>query len=300
MRIKNLQLRSRIVVEGFFNGLHRSPFHGFSAEFSEYRQYSPGDDIRFVDWRLYARSDRYYIKRFEDETNRRCYLVVDMSRSMAYGSQGYSKSDYSRTLAATLAYYLNLQRDCVGLLTYDQQVRDFLPARYRIGHLRNLMSLLDRSEQGSSTNTALALEQVANLVKKRGLVVILSDFLTPVDELRRPLSYLRSRGHEVMALRILDPTEVSFEFAEATLFRDLESRQPMYIEPQVARASYLERFAAHRQQLQDVCVGLGIDLTGMLTNEPLEQVLYHWLGHQIRQAGGGAISRAAGRGGRPS
>jgi uncharacterized protein (DUF58 family) len=239
MRIKNLQLRSRIVVEGFFNGLHRSPFHGFSAEFSEYRQYSPGDDIRFVDWRLYARSDRYYIKRFEDETNRRCYLVTDLSRSMGFGSQGYSKADYSRTLAATLAYYLNLQRDCVGLLTYDEQIRDFLPARYRTGHLRSLMSLLERSEQGGSTNTVLALEQVASLVKKRGLVVIISDFLTPVEDLKRPLSYLRSRGHEVVALRILDPAEISFAFGEATLFRDLESRQPMYIEPQLSRAGYL-------------------------------------------------------------
>jgi uncharacterized protein (DUF58 family) len=294
MRIKDLQLRARVIVEGFFNGLHRSPFHGFSAEFSEYRQYSPGDDTRFVDWRLYARSDRYYIKRFEDETNRRCYLVVDFSKSMAYGSRAYTKSDYARTLAATLAYYLTLQRDCVGLLTYDEQVRDFLPARYRVGHLRNILSLLDQTEQGSSTNIVVALEQIASLVKKRGLIVIFSDFLTPVDQLRRPLSYLRSRGHEVMALRVLDPAEVTFQFSEASVFRDLETRRPMYIDPYVARTSYLERFEQHRQSLRESCIRLGIDLTQMLTDEPFERALYHWLAMQVRQSSAGAISRRSG------
>jgi uncharacterized protein (DUF58 family) len=294
MRIKDLQLRARVVVEGFFNGLHRSPFHGFSAEFSEYRQYSPGDDTRFVDWRLYARSDRYYIKRFEDETNRRCYLLVDFSRSMAFGSQEYTKSDYARTLAATLAYYLTLQRDCVGLLTYDEQLRDFLPARYRTGHLRNMMGLLEQAEQGSSTNMVLALEQIASLIKKRGLVVILSDFLTPVDQLRRPLSYLRSRGHEVMALRVLDPSEVTFRFSEATVFRDLESRRPMYIDPHVARHDYLERFEQHREALREVCISLGIDLTQMLTDESFERALFHWLAYQVRQSGTGAMSRRGG------
>jgi uncharacterized protein (DUF58 family) len=299
MRIKNLQLRARVIVEGFFNGLHRSPFHGFSAEFSEYRQYSPGDDTRYVDWRLFARSDRYYIKRFEDETNRRCYLLVDLSRSMAYGSQGYTKADYARTLAATLAYYLSLQRDCVGLLTYDEQVREFLPARYRLGHLRRIMSLLEQAEQGRSTNMVAALEQVANLVKKRGLVVILSDFLTPVEQLQRPLAYLRSRGHEVMALRVLDPAEESFDFAEATLFRDLEDQRPMFIDPQVARAGYLKRFEEHRRQLQEVCAHLGISLTRMRTDESLERVLFHWLALQVRQTGQGASwRRSAGGGGR--
>lgn len=294
MRIKHLQLRARVVVEGFFNGLHRSPFHGFSAEFSEYRQYSPGDDTRFVDWRLFARSDRYYIKRFEDETNRRCYLLVDLSRSMAYGSQPYSKSDYARTLAATLAYYLTLQRDSVGLLTYDEEVRDFLPARYRTGHLRSLIGLLDQAEQGSSTNMALALEQIASLVKKRGLIVILSDFLTPVEQLSRPLSYLRSRGHEVMALRVLDPAEVEFRFSDAAVFRDLESGRPMFVDPNAARTSYLERFEQHRHSLRETCVRLGIDLAQVLTHEPFERALYHWLAHQVRQSSVGAITRRKG------
>ncbi len=156
MAIRSLELRARVVVEGFWNGLHRSPYHGFSVEFTEYRQYSPGDDTRYLDWRLFARSDRYYLKRFEDETNLRCHLLVDQSRSMNYGSLGYSKSDYARTLAATLAWFLNGQGDAVGLFTFAEQVRDYLPARHRHGHLRQLMLALEKESAGSETNLGRA------------------------------------------------------------------------------------------------------------------------------------------------
>src|SRR6187549_3363632 len=141
MAIKNLELRARIVVEGFWHGIHRSPYHGFSVEFTEYRQYSPGDDPRYLDWKLFARSDRYYIKRFEDETNLRCHLIVDLSRSMDFGSLDYTKADYARTLGATLAYFLHRQRDATGLTTFHDEVLDYLPARYRPGQLRRLMLL---------------------------------------------------------------------------------------------------------------------------------------------------------------
>ena len=165
MRIKSLQLRARIVVQGFLSGLHRSPHHGFSVEFSEYRQYSPGDDLRHLDWRLYARSDRYYIKRFEEETNLRCHLLVDMSRSMGYGSGAYTKMDYARTLAATLAYFLSMQRDAVGLLTFSDTIADYLPARYRPGHLQRLMVSLERAVAGTSTDLTAPLAQVAATVR---------------------------------------------------------------------------------------------------------------------------------------
>jgi uncharacterized protein (DUF58 family) len=147
MRIKNLQVRARVVVEGFYAGIHRSPFHGFSVEFSEYRAYTPGDDLRYLDWKLYARTDRYSIKRFEDETNLLCYLRVDMSKSMGYGFGPYTKVDYARTLAASLAYFLSTQRDAVGLLTFDEQVSEFLPPRYRPGHLRRIMAVLQRETE---------------------------------------------------------------------------------------------------------------------------------------------------------
>src|SRR3712207_3873762 len=164
MRIKSLQLRAKIVVQGFLSGLHRSPHHGFSVEFSEYRQYTSGDDPRHLDWRLYARSDRYYIKRFEDETNLRCHLLVDLSRSMGFGSLPYTKVDYARTAAATLAYFLGTQRDAAGLVTFDQQIADYLPARYRPGHLRRLMLCLERATAGTSTDLTAPLEQVAATV----------------------------------------------------------------------------------------------------------------------------------------
>ena len=143
MAIRSLELRARVVVEGFWNGLHRSPYHGFSVEFTEYRDYTPGDDPRYLDWRLYARTDRYYIKKYEDETNLRCHLLVDNSQSMGYGSINFSKAQYANTLAATLAYFLYLQGDATGLLTFDQEIRDYLPARHRPGHLRHLMLALE-------------------------------------------------------------------------------------------------------------------------------------------------------------
>src|SRR5215468_11110647 len=154
MRIRNLELRARVVVEGFWNGIHRSPYHGFSVEFTEYRQFSPDDDPRYLDWRVYARSDRYFIKKFEDETNLRCLLIADISRSMTFGSKAYSKAEYAGTLAATLAYFLYLQGDAVGLLTFDDQIREYLPPRHRAGHLRHLMLALEKPSGGRSTNLA--------------------------------------------------------------------------------------------------------------------------------------------------
>src|SRR4051812_2463320 len=184
MRIKSLQMRARVVVEGFFKGIHRSPYHGFSVEFSEYREYSPGDDPRYLDWRLFARSDRYYVKRFEDETNLRCYLVLDTSRSMGYGSGEDSKSQYARTAAAPIAYFLSLQRDAVGLITFEDKITEYLPPRHRPGHLRRLMGILGREPEGRATDLSGPLEQIAATVRKRGLIILISDLLAPIDTLK--------------------------------------------------------------------------------------------------------------------
>ena len=221
MRIKSLQVRARVAVEGFIKGIHRSPYHGFSVEFSEYREYSPGDDPRYLDWRLFARSDRYYVKRFEDETNLRCYLVVDTSRSMGYRSGSYSKSDYARTAAATIAYFLAMQRDAVGLLLFEDRITEYLPARYRPGHLRRLMAALEREPAGRATDLVQPLEEIAATVRKRGLIILISDLLAPTDSLQTRLGYLRSRGHDVVVLRVLDPAEVEFPVHDA---RDVSRR----------------------------------------------------------------------------
>jgi uncharacterized protein (DUF58 family) len=283
MRIKSLQLRAKVVVEGFSSGLHRSPFHGFSAEFSEYRQYTPGDDPRYLDWRLYARSDRYYVKRFEDETNLRCHLLVDMSRSMGYGSGPYPKSEYARTAAATLAYFLSKQHDAVGLMTFDERIAEYLPPRYRPGHLHRLMLLLDRPLSGKATDLSAPIEQIAATVAKRGLIVLLSDLLTPVDTLETHLGYLRLRGHEVVVLRVLDPRERDFAFSDPVTFSDLESGRDLYVDPEAARRDYLERFTEHAAAVRQACNTLGIDLYEMTVDRPLELMLLDFLNARLRR-----------------
>src|SRR5436190_8865371 len=253
MAIRSLELRARVVVEGFWNGLHRSPYHGFSVEFTEYRQYTPGDDTRYLDWRLFARSDRYYLKKFEDETNLRCQLVVDQSRSMEYGSVGYSKSAYARTLAATLAWFLNGQGDAVGLFTFDERVRDYLPARHRHGHLRQLMLALEKELAGSDTSLSAPLHRVAELVRRRGLIVLISDLLAPVDQLEPALGRLTAAGHEVILFQVLDPNELAFNFQNAMLFHDVESERDVYLDPEAVRPEYQRRFEEHNQAVEKTC-----------------------------------------------
>lgn len=283
MRIKDLPLRARAVVEGFMSGMHRSPYHGFSVEFSEYRPYTHGDDPRGLDWKLFARSDRYFVKRFEDETNRRCYLVVDQSQSMGYGSLEYTKSDYARTLAATLAYFLAHQRDGVGLLTFDESIDTFLPARHRPGHLRQLMVALSKPLAGKSTDVASPLDQIARLVAKRGLVILISDLLVPIDSLQSKLSLLRSRGHEVMILRTLDPMEISFNLETPGMIVDMETGRDLYIDPAVAANDYKRLFEAHRDEVKVICDSLGVDIFQVNTDRPLKDSLFDVLStHQQR------------------
>lgn len=295
MRIKSLQLRARIVVEGFLGGLHRSPYHGFSVEFTEYRQFTPGDDPRHIDWRLYARSDRMYIKRFEDETNLRCYLLVDLSRSMGYTSGEYSKAEYAKTCAATLAYFLSTQRDAVGLATFDEQVDEWVPARHRPGHLHRLLRCLERGEAGAETRLGPPLEQLAQRVRRRGVVVLISDLLAPLDGLEQQLANLRAMGHELIVLRVLDPAERTLPFESPALYRDLETGRELYVDPAAARQQYLRRFGEHERELQRVCGTLGVDMLPCDTNHPLELTLFDFL--RLRQGRGRFVRRRGASGG---
>ncbi len=288
MRIKNLQLRAKAVVEGFYNGLHRSPFHGFSVEFSEYRPYTVGDDLRGLDWKLYARTDRYYIKKFEDETNRRCYLVLDQSKSMGFGSLEYSKVEYARTLVATLAYYLTLQRDSVGLMTFDEEIGEFISAHQRAGHFRQLLVSLSRPVAGQGTDLDQPLRQIAALVRRRGLIVLVSDMLAPITTLRTNLAYLRSRGHEVLILRTLDPSELELQLKSPSMVVDMETGREIYLDPDAARGTYREQFDAHQQELQSICDSLGVAFHQINTDQPLEQALFHLVSAQQRRSSGTA------------
>jgi len=277
MAIKNLDMRARVVVEGFWSGIHRSPYHGFSVEFTEYRHYSPGDDPRYLDWRLYARSDRYYIKKFEDETNLRCHLLADNSRSMNYGSLPYTKAQYANTLAATLAYFLYLQGDAVGLLTFGDQIRDYLPARHRPGHLRHLMLSLEKPAAGATTDLIAPLTRIVEIVKKRGLIVLISDLLAPIDQLENSLTRLSACGHEVILFHLLDPAELTFNFDKAALFLDLESGRELYIDPAAARREYLKKLQSHCASISSACQKLGIACQRFTTDRPLELALFDFL-----------------------
>ena len=283
MAIKNLELRAKVVVEGFWNGLHRSPYHGFSVEFTEYRPYSPGDDPRYLDWRLYARTDRYFIKKFEDETNLRCHLLVDNSQSMGFGSLSYTKAQYANTLAATLAYFLNLQGDAVGLLTFDQDIRDYLPARHRSGHLRHLMLALEKPSGGKATDLTAPLKRIVEIVRKRGLMVFVSDLLAPIEALEKNLTSLCACGHEVLLFHLLDPAEVTFDFQKAALFYDVESGRDLYIDPAAARKEYLRKLESHCGAVQAACEKLGISYRRFATDRPLELALFDFLRARTRR-----------------
>ena len=277
MRIRSLELRARAVVEGYLSGIHRSPYHGFSAEFTEYRPYVPGDDTRHVDWRLFARSDRYYVKQFEDETNLRCHLLLDVSRSMTYGSLGYNKVDYARTLAATFSLFLNRQRDAVGLIRFEDRIVDLIPARYRPGQFRRLLVALEPDPSGTTTDLCAPLSEAAMLLQKRGLIVLLSDMLAPVDLLAKRLGELKACGHEVVLFQILDPAEATLAIDEPALLVDLESGREMYVDPETIRRNYVAQLEEHQRRIRSSCDDLGIYWQLLQTDQPLELALGKFL-----------------------
>ncbi len=298
MKIKSMELRAKVVVEGFWKGIHRSPYHGFSAEFSEYRQYTPGDDPRHIDWRVYARSDRYYIKKFQDETNLRCYLLLDHSRSMGYGSGSYTKAQYAGTLAATLAYFLFAQGDAVGLATFDDRIRQYMPPRNRPSYLKRLMVGLETTPQGGATDLGPPLQRLAQMLTKRGLIVLVSDLLTSIDRLETDLGYLCAGGHDVVLFQTLDPAELRFDFETPAIFRDIETGRDMYIDPVAAQKSYRRMLEDHLVASRSTCQSLGIDYHLFATDRPFDLALLDFIQarmrrrKQIRRVGGSRMGRA--------
>jgi uncharacterized protein (DUF58 family) len=273
-----LMLRAKTVVEGFASGLHRSPLHGFSVEFAQYRPYVLGDDPRNLDWKLLARTDRCYVKQYEDETNRRCYIAVDQSRSMSFASDGYSKAEYARTLAATFAYYLTQQRDAVGLMLCGNTEPEYLPPRHRKGHLQQIMGMLGQESIGADSDLSAALSQLAGLSKRRGLIVLLSDLLTDPESLFQPLGYLRGRSHEILVIRILDPSEVNFKLEKSTMLQDMETGKEIFVDPTVAAAEYRRRFDIHEQQLVDICHRRSARYMTITTDQPMDSALLELIG----------------------
>lgn len=282
-RIRSLELRAKAVVEGLWRGLHRSPYHGFSVEFSEYRAYVQGDDPRHLDWKVLARSDRSFIKKFEDETNLRCQLVVDHSRSMQFGSGPLTKADYAATLAATLALFLMQQGDAVGVTTFGEALQEHLPPRNRPGHLRRLMLELEKPAPAGGTALDLSVRQLADLLRKRGMICLVSDLLAPVETLERQLALLGAMGHDLVLFHVMDRAEIDFTFEKAAHFRDAETGAERFVDPAAARATYLENLQAHREFIRRACERQGIEYHWAPTDTPIEQVLFEFLSKRARR-----------------
>ena len=278
-KVSNLQVVARLVVEGFFSGLHKSPHKGFSVEFAQHRQYVQGDEIRRLDWKVFGKTDRFYIREFEEETNLRATLLLDLSGSMDYGGAGNpTKQQYATRLAAALAYLMLQQRDTVGLVTFDSRIRRYIPQRSGVGHLRVLMEELQQAQPGGETALAQVFRDLVPRIHRRGLLVILSDCFGDVKPLITALAQFRHARHEILLFHILDRDEVEFPFKQWTRFESLEQAdQFRLIEPAQFRAAYLENLRKFQDELTRGCHRHRIDLVPMLTDQPYAEALAAYL-----------------------
>jgi uncharacterized protein (DUF58 family) len=282
-RLGTLELKARTIVEGFLSGLHRSPFKGFSVEFAEYRQYIPGDDLSTIDWKVYARSDRYYVKKFEEETNLNCYILLDVSASMGYGRKGGpTKLEYAQMLAASLAYLMNRQRDAVALTAFDDAIVQMLPPSARPGHFRSLLVTLDRLQLGKRTDVSKPLHVLADAVKKRGMVVLISDLLDDPERVVDGLRHFRFRGTDVVVFHVIDPDELTFPFERASKFRDMEMGDEVMAVPSVVRSAYLSELHRVLDIYKRDLRSMGVDYSLLDTSSPLEFALMSYLSNRSR------------------
>jgi len=276
-KLKGMELRARMVVEGFIAGLHKSPYHGFSVEFAEHRQYRPGDNIRDIDWKVYAKSDRHYIKQYEEETNLKAYLLLDCSASMGYSSGGQIKHDYAATLAAALSFLMLKQRDAVGLVTFDDKIRRYVPPRSKSGHLHVLLQELAGQKPSDRTDIALTLHEMAERITRRGLVIIMSDLLDDPDKIIPGLKHFRHKNHEVILFHILDPRERDFAFTREAIFKDLETGEEITTLPWQIKKHYARMTHEFSERIAAECRQSRIDYHLIDTSIPFDTALYAFL-----------------------
>jgi uncharacterized protein (DUF58 family) len=282
-RLRKLDLKAKLVVEGFMTGLHRSPYHGFSVEFAEHRQYMPGDPIRDIDWKVYGKTDRFYIKEYEEETNLRAHLLVDLSRSMTFASRALiSKLEYAKHLAAALAYLMLHQQDSVGVALFDDAVRRYVPPRSARRHLKILLRELEHLEPGGTTDVASCLHSMAERIRRRGLIVIMSDLMDDPGAIIRALKHFRYKGHEVIVFHILDEYERSFPFKEELAFVDMESGEEVITQPWVIAGEYRDKLASWSQSLRLACGEQRIELVELTNNTPFDRALLRFLEKRSR------------------
>ena len=261
------------------SGLHRSPYTGFSTEFTEYRQYNPGDDLRYLDWRLLARTDRYFIKKYRADTNTQCHLLIDTSASMNYAhSSSVTKLQYAQFLAASLAYLLNRQQDAVGLVAFADKVHTHVPARSRTGHMRTVFGNLSLLEPGGQTNLSESLHQLAEILTRRGIVVVISDFYDQPDRLAEAFQHLRFKGHDLVAFQVLDQNELDFDFSDPVLLlEDAETQEQMPVLPDVVMSGYRERMRRHVDEMRQCAAANNVDYELLTTKQPLDFALLSFL-----------------------
>ncbi|HBH50419.1 MAG TPA: DUF58 domain-containing protein [Planctomycetaceae bacterium] len=284
-KLNGLDLKARLIVEGYVSGLHKSPFRGFSIEFAEHREYVPGDDLRYVDWKVFGKSDRIYLKQYEEETNFACWFLVDTSESMSYRSEGtpLSKLDYARHVAAALSYLVLNQQDAVGLATFDRGVRSFVKAATQPTHLKQLCHVMDADGTGDDTALGPILHELAERIRQRGVVVLLSDLFDDVEALQLGLKHLRHRRHEVIVLQVIDPAEQDFPFADPTLFKGLEGLPELMTEPRSLREAYQREFEHFLGEVRGLCRDLHMDHVVLRTDQPLDLALRTFLSARARR-----------------
>ncbi len=276
-KLDNLSLKARLVVEGFIVGLHKSPYHGFSVEFSEHRAYGNGDEIRHIDWKLYGKTDRFYIKQFEEETNLRSYILLDQSKSMDYASDKISKLDYSKMLSASLAYLMIKQQDAVSLTLFDDQIRDHTPPKSKSTHLKILLSKMDKINCGNDTNIAPVLHKTADMIKQKGLIILISDLLDNPNEIISGLKHFRYKGHEVVVFHIIDYQEWNLDFNHNIRFQDIETEEEIITQPWHIKKDYKKSISSFCNNYKEKFRVNQIDYVKLLTNQPLDLALSEYL-----------------------
>ena len=282
-RIKRMDVRARLVVEGFLTGMHKSPYHGFAVEFAAHREYSPGDDIKHIDWKVWSKTDRLYIKEYEEETNLKCTIILDCSKSMRYGEKdGWSKFDYAATTAASLAYLLQQQQDAIGLVTFSNKIEKNLKPSSHPSHLKLMLHELERTIPDLKTDVSDVFQQLANQIRTRGMVILISDLFLDPKELAKALQQFRLRRHEVIVFHVMHDDELTFPFQENTLFKGLEMDVQLHTEPRALRRSYLEAVDRYMAQVRKACASTGVDHVLINTSKPLDGVLATYLNFRTK------------------
>ncbi len=277
-QLSSIEMKARLIVEGFMSGMHKSPYHGFSVEFAEHRQYHPGDDLRYLDWKILGKTNRHYIKQFEEETNLRCTVIIDTSASMKYASKGnVSKFDYAACLGAAFTYLMMKQQDAAGLALYNDSIVSYLPAKKKTSYVGEILRVLGNAVPSNITGTAKALHQLVERLPKRGMVIIISDFFDEISSIVQALKHFRHDGHEVIAIQVLDPREKDFSFGHDANFRDIETGEELITQPYHIKKAYAEGFMKFMAQLKHECRVRGVEYLQIDTHQPYELALREYL-----------------------